>query len=78
MITTKGHHTEGKGGTISIRDEVLQETIREVEETNIMTTTGKVATTGIAIDTEFGVENMTRKPIQKVAKQIKEPVYILR
>ena len=76
MTITKAHHTEGKDRTISIRDEVLQEMIGEVEETNIMTTTGEVAATGIAIDTEIGVENMTRKPIQKAAKQIKEPVYI--
>ena len=78
MITTKGHHTEGKGGTISIRDEVLQEAVGEVEETDIMTTTGEVAATGIAIDTEIGVENTTGKPVQKAAKQIKEPVYISR
>ena len=36
---------EGKGGTISIRDEVLQEAVGEVEETNIMTT-GEVAGVG--------------------------------
>ena len=69
---------EGKGRTISIRDEVLQEAVGEVGETNIMTTTGEVAATGIAIDTEIGVENTTGKPIQKAAKQIKEPVYISR
>ena len=45
MTITKAHHTEGKGGTISIRDEVLQEMIGEVEETNIMTT-GEVAGVG--------------------------------
>ena len=47
-----------------------------VEETNIMTTRGKVAATGIAMDTDIGVENTTGKPVQKAAKQIKEPVYI--
>ena len=76
MTITKAHHTEGKGGTISIQDEVLQEIIGEVEETNIMTTTGKVAATGIVIDTEIGVKNTTRKPVQKAVKQIKEPIYI--
>ena len=69
---------EGKGRTISIWDKVLQEVVGEVEETNIMTTTGEVAATVITIDTEIGVENTTRKPIQKAAKQIKEPVYISR
>ena len=67
---------EGKSGTISIWDKVLWEVVGEVEEMNIMTTKGEVAATGIVIDTEIGVENMTRKPIQKAAKQIKEPVYI--
>ena len=67
---------EGKGRTISIRDEVLQEAVGEVEETNIMTTRGKVAATGIVMDTDIGVENTTGKPVQKAAKQIKEPVYI--
>ena len=69
---------EGKSGTISIWDEVLREAVGEVEEMNIMTTKGEVAATGIAIDTEIGVENTTGKPIQKAAKQIKEPVYISR
>ena len=44
----KGHRMEGKGGTISILYEVLQ-------EANIMTTE-EVATMGTAIDTGIGVE----------------------
>ena len=63
----KGHYTEGKGGTISIWDEVLQEVdieVGEVEETSIMTIE-EVATMGTVIDTGIG---RSGKPIQKVAK----------